>query len=268
MNQTAFSKQETLGLKGLLSVLVVFCHLRSYISVINNSAVLSSAFVAFGYVSVALFFFISGYGLGSQYDNKKDYMKCFMQNRVLTTYVKYILFVFGYALLFLISDNFNLKQFALSFVWGNTIVINGWYFQVTLIFYILFWLVFRTKYNANLKISMLFAVSVAYCAICIIIGIESHWYQSVICLPFGVWYYYILNGKFEKANKLREKNIFWISISKLVIGIFLILLRICVPTNVYIGCILLTVGVVLMFTGAIDLKFMKVMPKKIRESIF
>lgn len=97
------SKDESTGLKGLLAILVMLCHCRSYIHAIDGHKTLGQVLIAFGFVSVGVFFFISGYGVQESCDRKPDYIKRFPRNRILPLYLKYLILVICYAVLLAIG---------------------------------------------------------------------------------------------------------------------------------------------------------------------
>lgn len=191
LEKNEITKQGSTALKGVLSILVLLCHCRSYIRVIDSNFILSQIFITFGYGSVGFFFFLSGYGLMAQYSKKQDYLKYFLKNRVLVFYIKYMLLVIGYGGLFFVAGLFNLQLFIKSFLFGGTVVVNGWYFQATLFLYLVFFAAFFGKIeNGNTKkLVFLLAGIILYIFVCKGLKLESHWYQSVLCLWFGTLYY-------------------------------------------------------------------------------
>ena len=63
------SKERTVALRGILALMVLICHLHARVELFSNS-ILGTLFASFGYLAVAVFFFLSGYGLTESY--KKD----------------------------------------------------------------------------------------------------------------------------------------------------------------------------------------------------
>lgn len=184
--ENILQKNKTSAIKGMLAILVLLCHLRSYISTVDSNAFLHNLFVAFGYLSVAFFFFLSGYGLQRQYDSKVNYMTNFFRNRIFVFYIKYVIVVLAYSFLFLLSNLFSLKLFLKSFLFGGTIVINGWYFQTTLLLYLIFYLVYKS--NLKNKILLMFIGILIYIFTCLLLNLDNHFYQSVFCFLFGILY--------------------------------------------------------------------------------
>ena len=61
------SKENTLWLHGVLAICVFACHIPSYLGLWTGTA-LGSILQSFGGWAVALFFFLSGFGLFSSYE--------------------------------------------------------------------------------------------------------------------------------------------------------------------------------------------------------
>lgn len=220
------TQKETKALKGLLALLVVLCHLRSYIAAVAQNEILGPLFIAFGYVSVAFFFFLSGYGLHRQYLTKPNYMAHFLRNRVVTTYVKYAVVALGYVALFFVAGLINPTLWVKTFLWGGTVVVNGWYFQATLLVYILFFLAYGNRSSDRTKIVFLCVGMVVYGAVCKLFQLESHWYQTVLCFLLGaIWSIWQQKGIFRFF-----RNPFVIA-GELLCGIILVILKSSVPLH-------------------------------------
>ena len=84
------SLEYTKYLKGILALVVVFCH-------IQYDRINLPIFKVFNYVgnfAVALFFFLSGYGLMSQYVKKGNkYLQGFFRKRILKLIIIYLVFI-------------------------------------------------------------------------------------------------------------------------------------------------------------------------------
>ena len=141
-----------------------------------------------GYLAVACFFFLSGYGLMVQYQKKgNDYLKGFLLKRVVPLYIVcaiFILFYWGASVA--LGESVGLSTVAQSFFFGKTIISKGWYFQAILIWYVLFYLSFRFLKKESRKIVLLFVSFVLYIALCLIMRLESTWYEGCFCVVLGV----------------------------------------------------------------------------------
>lgn len=189
MNNSVIGKEESKALKGFLSILVVLCHCRSYLHIIDVNEIARQVFIAFGYISVGVFFFLSGYGVYESYANNQEYMQTFPRNRILSLYLKYILLVAGYAILLYAGGTLKTDTIVPSFfVWGGvTTVVNGWYFQIAILLYVLFWVIYTTKYTENGKFIAYIIAIIIYTSVCVITKTPSHLYQTVFLFVAGLY---------------------------------------------------------------------------------
>ena len=74
-----FTKDYTTTLKGACALIVILVHIP-----LLYSNKLQDAVGSFAYVAVTIFFMISAYGMEYSYDNKKNYLKHFWQNRIIS----------------------------------------------------------------------------------------------------------------------------------------------------------------------------------------
>ena len=182
------SVEQSTALKGLLALGVLFSHAVPASGLVKGS-ILSPLIGSLGYLCVAVFFFLSGYGIMAQYQAKKEkYLKNFLKNRVLSIYflTLFLILVYGVfrKLVRVPIIPIDLLQ---SFFVGNTIVSNGWYLQIVILFY-LFWF-FTTKYikKERMQFGGLCILVLGY----MLFGIfyMSHfWFQSSFGFLLGVFW--------------------------------------------------------------------------------
>lgn len=180
------SKDNSNCLKAIFALMIVLSHLYS-----NRSffAVLGPIFTSFGYLSVAGFLFFSGYGLTYSYAKKgQEYFNGYFKKRILPIYIINSLLIAAYTLFkCLIKYELSVKEVLLSFVFGDTVVQFGWYIQMIMLFYVLYFLSFNKSFIKNGLIKLTFAL-IVYCAFCVIIKKGSTWYESSFAFLLGaVW---------------------------------------------------------------------------------
>lgn len=183
------SKEYTRCLRGLFAILVVAHHLYQYSGLLKRTFI-GEILTISGALSVAVFFFFSGYGLMLS-SNKERYIQCFLRTRFFPLYCFYIVIVVLYSLWTLIlGGTISLKQIAQSFLFGGTIVTNGWYLQATFVFYLLYWLIFSVFKSPKMQIC-LFGIAICfYFVFCFLLGLNIWWYQSVFSMVLGMVYCY------------------------------------------------------------------------------
>ncbi len=216
------SKNTTDCLKGLFAIIVVACHLRNNLLWMNNT-ILGQFFTVSGYLSVAMFFFFSGYGMTFQYENKgKQYIEQFPKRRLLDFYVKYIIVILIYFIFGLVRGNFPKPISILkTFTFGGTLVANGWYIQAILFSYIFFYLIVRFLPKRFFALALT-ASFIIYLTLCLSLGLGGLWWQSYLAYFLGIIW---AKNKVKIDNFLSKKYNFILTLllSFVLFGITLLL---------------------------------------------
>ncbi len=195
IGENYLSLRNTICLKGILSVCIIFCHLWGAVSLGHPQ--LSEGIIGhtigrictvLGYLSVALFFFLSGYGLTLQYQKRGEkYLKTFLQQRIVPLYIINIFLIFFYwGARALFGEQISWRLLVGSFLFGGTVIASGWYLQSILLFYVLFFLSFKYFKKDISQISTLIVGFFIYLVFCFLLRLESTWYESSFCLIIGV----------------------------------------------------------------------------------
>ena len=202
------SKENTSCLKGYFALCVLAHHLYQY-SGIGRGTITGMCFQMMGYLSVAVFFFFTGYGLMVS-ANKQNYIAQFPKKRILPFYLFYVLLIIIYGVYrFLLTKQLPIQHIVQSFLWGETIVPLGWYLQTTTIIYVLYWMVWRTvKLNTHRFIA--FGVLLCtYCFMCRLLDMPSTWYESVFTVFAGMLW---ANNKEDIDVRLSDRPVSWIAV--------------------------------------------------------
>ena len=184
--QTFLNISNTNFLKGIFALMVVMTHIHARISLFSDSFI-GTLLSPLGYLAVSGFFFLSAYGLHESFLKKKDsYMKSFLFSKVLPFYCICLTLILIYTVRDVVFNfDIDLKTILMSPFWGETVVDFGWYLQVQMFLYLLFYFVF--KYVPKYKnIVILFCVLI-YVIVLYAIGMDSTWYISVISFPMGLF---------------------------------------------------------------------------------
>lgn len=175
------------SIRGMLAVLIVIHHFSGMI----EEKSMFFLFNHIGYLVVALFLFLSGYGLAYGVQNKPGYISGvkFLYTRIPKLVIPYWVAVIIYAVGYFASgEQITLKAILLSFVSFKNIVGSSWYIFELIVLYIIFFLSFKIK-NRKIALSVLFAL-VAVCAIGFYFSdsFSDVWYRSIFAFPLGVFY--------------------------------------------------------------------------------
>lgn len=134
------SKDNGTSLRALLAVCIVFHHL--YFGI--KEGFILTVIYSVSPLYIAVFFFLSGYGLQKSFLSNPAYKKAFLLKRLPKILVPYIFATFAYWIMYLcFGHRYTLLRVITRFLRGRAIVANGWFIYVILIFYLVFALLMR-----------------------------------------------------------------------------------------------------------------------------
>lgn len=174
--------------RGLFAVVVVLHH----ISQRTQTGMAFHAFYYMGSLAVAVFFFLSGYGLQKSYMVKQEkYRKKFLARRLPTVLFPYIAVTAIYWVMYYYTDgiSYSFKDVITAIVKGSPIVSNSWYIINILLFYAVFWLLMcicKKNYRSMIILSCMWYP--VYALFCIKMGYGSWWYTSTPVLIIGMFW--------------------------------------------------------------------------------
>ncbi|MBR2869292.1 MAG: acyltransferase [Clostridia bacterium] len=187
------SPQKTGSIKGVFTVIVLFSHVRQYLSL--DASPFNKPYVDFlsflGQLMVVMFLFYSGYGVTLGLMKKEGYVKTLLSRRALKVWIHFDIAVLIYWLLGLaLGKNYPVKKLLLSFIGLDSVGSSIWFIFVTLILYIVTWLSFRFI-KKRIIISTCIATLLSVVAVILLFVFkkyESWWYDTLLCYPLGMWY--------------------------------------------------------------------------------
>lgn len=174
-------------LKGYFALFIIIHHVYQFTGIFVGTK-LEKIFAHLGYWSVAVFIFITGYGLYESYKNKGDeYIKGFVLSRIVPFYCTYCI----YAVLYIIYDlcfgiKHSLSEYIKTFTHGSTIISFGWYLQLSLLIYIVFYLIFRLIKMSKIRSLFLLVFVVAYLFFYYLNGMAVNLYTPLVFFLFGI----------------------------------------------------------------------------------
>lgn len=179
-------KSVTDSLRGLFAVMVVLHHLSYY----AYEGLLFGWFAYVGYLAVAVFFFLSGYGLMRQLNQAgPSYIKRIFLKKLPKLIIVYAFFTLLYSLAWLaLGYRFTWRYVLWSLVSGSPIVLNSWYILTLVLLYICFGAVFGLcRSRTGLGLWLMAAIQLAYMAIAHHLGYAYHWYISSLGFTLGLF---------------------------------------------------------------------------------
>lgn len=168
----SFSKDATVGLKGILAIGIILSHLQAFCFRPHHYW-LSSQFTVLAQVGV--FFFISGYGLCYAYQkNGPDYLRGFLSKRVLRVLVPMLIATICFLTAY---DKWCAESILSDMKVGDTPLPYSWFCYIILIYYIWFYISALVLRDIRFVIVSMFIPTV----LCyILMGDIWHW---------GDWWY-------------------------------------------------------------------------------
>lgn len=198
------SIKSTNAIKGIMALSIVLHHLCRQFADSGNYQVWLKPFDSpMGWLLVSVFFFFSGYGLMVGYLNKPDYLKGFLLKRLpsvlfplFTATILYLPFQ-----LIINKENLNITYLFDILTGREFIVCNCWYVYSIIIFYVLFFAIFKLIKNPKLAI-LIFTISIClYEIACFILYNAFFWSASSITIVLGVVFAY----KYEPITEFIKK---------------------------------------------------------------
>lgn len=190
------SKNRTLYCKGILSLLIVFCH-------IQYDRIYLRPFEIFNYLGnfiVSIFFFYSGYGVMFSYIAKGiEYKRAFFRRRILKILYIYIMFNIIYIFVDLLLG-IDINSIILN---KELIVSHSWYIVDIIILYLGYWVSIKISNNNNI----IFLFNLMYGCLIIKIfsyaNVDSYWYITILNFSLGILYAILR----EKRDQIVFKDI-------------------------------------------------------------
>lgn len=121
----------------------------------------------------------------TRYLSGGGYSANFMKKRVLPIYVINVLLVVIYCVQkMLLLDGVEIGNVLRTITFGGNVVDNGWYLQVILLFYIVFY--FATKLTPKRVSLFCSTIVVIFVVVMIALKMPVHWYVSSLAYPCGI----------------------------------------------------------------------------------
>jgi len=215
------SKDSTGALKGVLCVVIFFHHFAGFF---ESFDIIYYILVHSGFLAVALFFFISGYGLAVSAKSKQGYVETFLPRRLLRVLVPYWVCLLLYTLASLAFNLYtkspvNLKNFLLSLAGAGEIAENSWFVPAIVFLYVLFWLCIRF-FKRKTALLLMLGVMAALSAVFITTGKMTVWSSSFFGFYVGVlWGFYIEKLEAFFRRRFHPKWLLAVLATSLFLGI-------------------------------------------------
>lgn len=171
-------KDAMLPLRGIFALTVIFHHLAQR----TQGSRFFSFFSLTGYLSVALFFFISGFGLMAQHRRQgPDYLKGFLRRRFMAVGLPLLLFLALYTVVIWYCDRVDFWAAMGKSVW----VSNSWFMFALLFYYLCFALFARICKGRGPLLLLMLLASGLYIVLRLLRSPQEFWWYNS-CLSFNL----------------------------------------------------------------------------------
>lgn len=182
-NEDYLSLKSSKCYKGFLTIIILFHHISQKV----NHNLLFYKFSYVGYLAVAVFFFISGYGTHKSYLKNDNYRKKFLQNKLINILYPYIIVTIIYVIYNKAHCNCYFVDNVFKYIINpNPIVSNSWYIIALLEFNLMYYIsmnIFRNK--KNLIIFPMIIFNILY-IMYFKNGPDIYWYNAVHLFNIGI----------------------------------------------------------------------------------
>lgn len=178
-------------LRGAFALEIVIGH------VIRHEQTMLYPLGKFMIISVAFFFFVSGWGLCRSYHQKEHYLDKFLVRKCPYLIVLSLLAFAVRIIVLLVTRNYDTNQNIVMYYFKST----NWYIWELLVFYILFYLVYRFVLSYRCVIIAL--VTFGLMTAVFFFGFPQGYYSSSLAFPAGLFfyeYYPAITGFFKKIQ--------------------------------------------------------------------
>lgn len=185
------SKENTSCVKGIFAFIILLVHITQF-HPISVHPYVNYLITSMGYLSVAVFFFLSGYGLEESCKKKSGYLNTFWKHRILPLYGTYLYVMAIYLICFLcLGRSFSPATVLKSILLYATIVNNGWFFFAIIVLYIIFYLTHRLLKSSLLQTIGMGIGLILWCMACIYFQFGYWLWISVFAFLAGIlWQHY------------------------------------------------------------------------------
>lgn len=226
INNSFFEKEQSKVIKGICCIIVFLVHVPK-----EHGNAIQDAIGSFGYICVTIFFLLSAYGLKYSINNKKDYLKHFFRNRIISIYIPFVIANTLWQLLGF-EDGID--------IWAIIGIDSFSFIGELIIFYLLFYIIYKNIDNKKADFIMIGAT--------LVISIVSYvfqigWFVECLGFAYGIIFYNLeerINNYFKKSYL---KKVLSLCIISLILGTVYIRLKNIIILN-YIFKILLGISIV------------------------
>lgn len=179
------SVNQTNWIRSIAILMVMMSHYYPLLGLTYSDGVISFC-LNFGYMGVAIFFLLSGYSVMISKNNKSNYLKGFLANRLLRLYVPFlIVFILNFFVLLITGKEVKIEDILMFPIMSLPNTLN-WYLKIQLGLYILFFIIAKLIKNNIVMIGITSVICISYMIVGFFSGLTAFWYETVFAFPVGM----------------------------------------------------------------------------------
>ncbi len=176
-----FSLNNTSIIKGMAILLIALHH---FAQAVPGSHM--RLFVASGYLSASMFFFLSGYGLASSYLINGNKLEGFIQRRLFRVVIPFVIVNILTLIYNYYSGDMVPNVLDIAYILGLKLLdCVMWYVVVTLMLYMAFYLIYKYL-DTPLSHIVLVIFIMNYSVTCYLFHVHTYWFMTTFAFPIGI----------------------------------------------------------------------------------
>lgn len=224
--------------RGIAAFFIVMHHLSQVIPV--RGPVILMRYI--GFIMVAFFFFLSGYGLMFGFLNKQDYLRNFLRKRVLTILIPYWFVDIGLIIIQIMRGHtYSVSDYILSFMGIETIT-HTWFVTAIIILYLIFYVTFKLADSfENSEKAVFFLLGfffIVYYLVCILFHVDSFYTASISAFLFGMLWHWVGNRVIAAVRRKYARSLICVTVCFAVLFSGRLALSVCGYNNEILHIIL------------------------------
>lgn len=188
------NKDNTYCLRGIAMLMIIISHTFNGYPIDNETCYYPTwmnwlHMELWGGMGVAIFLFISGYGLFHSLSRKESINRQYIVAKVERLLVPFVIYwIVEIIVLFL----FDLQELTPHIFYEIATIsihpdIENWFFKVIVVIYIVMLILFRCRISNGTRISVVFLLSVVYLFAMKELGVGQWWWNNILCFPLGAF---------------------------------------------------------------------------------
>lgn len=197
----SFNSEKSLYLKGIMSLFIVLCHFSVFAGL---KMPMGGRLVATGLPIVAVFFFLSGYGLKASLDKKGiSYLHDSFSKRMKKLLVPFIIVNIINAIVYsLLGIEFpSMQELIGEFIYMSPFLMFSWFVYALFFLYVLFYISYRFVDNKYISLFLLTLFVIGFIVYAYNNNVFILWRSTVLSFPLG-----ILFASYENTIKTFLQN--------------------------------------------------------------